>query len=114
MYFTHWINLHLHVSDSSYFPTESHARWIFSLLSRVDDYISADDMHLLRNLARACLGLLKQLKCERSLPQSDAAAGKMMRESSCWIIITAIATVWKQRDLWMDAEDSLRTHSVPP
>ena len=75
-------------------------------------------MHLLRNLARACLGLLKELRQEQSLPQSDtslciANAGKM-RESSCWVIITAIATVWKQRDLWIDAEDLLRTHSLPP
>lgn len=75
-------------------------------------------MHLLRNLARACLGLLKKLKQEKPLPQSDAAlrsgsAGKM-RESSCWIIITSIATVWKQRDLWIDAEDLLRQYSLPP
>ena len=118
MYFTFWINLYLQASDSSHFPTESHARWIFSLLSRIDDYISADDMHLLRNLARACLGLLKELRQERPSPHLDAALhianpGKM-RESSCWLIITAIATVWKQRDLWIGAEDFLRTHSPPP
>ena len=117
MYFTHWINLHIQAPDSSHYPIESHARWIFSLLSRIDDYVSADDMHLLRNLARACLGLLKELEQERPLPQSDAALpaspGKM-RESSCWIIITTIATVWKQRDLWIDAEDLLKKHSLPP
>lgn len=117
LYFTYWINLYLQASDSSYLPTESHGRWIFSLLSRIDDYISADDMHLLRNLARACLGLLKKLKQEKLLPQSDTALGSgsagKMRESSCWIIITSIATVWKQRDLWIDAEDLLRRHSLP-
>jgi Survival motor neuron (SMN) interacting protein 1 (SIP1) len=77
-------------------------------------------MHLLRNLARACLGLLKELKQEQPLPQSDAASASSpasqgkMRESSCWIIITTIATVWKQRDLWIDAEDLLRKHLLPP
>ena len=66
-------------------------------------------MHLLRNLARACLGLLKELLQEQPLPQSDA---DIRSTSPGVIIITTIATVLKQRDLWMDAEDLFRKHSL--
>jgi len=110
MYFTYWINVYLKAPESNnYLPTESHARWIFSLLSRIDDFISADDMNLLRNLARACLALLEQIK-QKGNPQlsaSNSSPSGKMHESSCWIIITLVADNWKQRDLWMDAEDGL-------
>src|ERR1700733_7803407 len=56
MYFAHWFNLYLQQPDPTSLPLEAHARWIFALLSKVEDHISADDMSLLRNLARACLG----------------------------------------------------------
>jgi hypothetical protein len=112
MYFTHWINLFLRSPDSpTYRPTASHARWIFVLLLRIDDYISPDDMNLLRNLARACLALIKHLVSKRmtSLPCSDSSATgagtgeQFMSEQACWIIISAIVSVWSQHDLWTDA-----------
>lgn len=113
MYFTHWINLFLKTPDSRvHLPTESHARWIFCLLSRTDDFISPDDLHLLRNLARACVSLLKAMKEQkrsRSDPQGvQVTPPTQISEAACWIIITTIAGVWKQKDLWMDAEDALR------
>jgi len=106
MYFTYWINVYLESPEESnrYLPTESHARWMFCLLSRVDDYISADDMNLLRNLARACLSLIKQIK--RNATQSSPS--RKICEPSCWIVVTLVADIWKQRDLWMDAEGVLR------
>lgn len=85
-------------------PTDTHAKWIFTLLSRIDDFISPDDMNLLRNLARACIGLLKHMK-KHEIPVDP----RMMSETSCWIVISTVAEVWKQRDLWMDAEHALRT-----
>lgn len=78
--------------------------------------MSADDMNLLRNLARACTSLLKELVRKRvktrgmeELQVLDLANGeaKSMGERSCWIIVSIIVGVWAQRDLWMDAEDSL-------
>lgn len=33
----------------------------------------------------------------------------VMRESSLWIIISAVTGVWGQRDLWADAEEMLRS-----
>ncbi|KAH6915067.1 hypothetical protein BKA70DRAFT_1396353 [Coprinopsis sp. MPI-PUGE-AT-0042] len=117
MYFTHWLNCHLQHSDSvSYLPRESHARWIFSLLSRIDDHISADDMSLLRNLARACLGLLDHLIARRILPRVGASSSQdldLMTERSCWIILSLIVNVWKQRDLWMDAANILTKYPMP-
>lgn len=119
MYFTHWINLHLEQpGESSIRITETHARWIFALLSHVEDFVSADEMSLLRNLARASLAFLK-----RSMQQSkhtndehaqnahgDAAfEGEVMSNKSCWIILTTVTGIWGQRDLWMDAEEMLNT-----
>lgn len=115
MYFTHWINLHMQdPNNPSSRVTDSHARWIFALLSRVDDFISADDTNLLRNLARACIALLKTLIQARSVPAEPGetqgktgVTGDVMDEPSCWIIISAIVGIWAQRDLWADAEDML-------
>ncbi|EAU84635.2 hypothetical protein CC1G_00154 [Coprinopsis cinerea okayama7 len=109
MYFTHWLNSHLQSADrSSFCPRESHARWIFALLSRIDDHISADDMNLMRNLARACIGLLGNLIERRISPRISLSLSEeeddSMSERSCWIILAVIVHVWKQRDLWMDAE----------
>lgn len=110
MYFVHWFNLYLQQPDPATRPLETHARWIFALLSKVEDDISADDMSLLRNLARGCLGLLKKSIQTRTLPVVDSTKMKedepeMMSERACWIVVCTIVGVWAQRDLWMDAED---------
>ncbi|KAF9534732.1 hypothetical protein CPB83DRAFT_211992 [Crepidotus variabilis] len=109
MYFTHWINLYLKAPDvDEHIPKDSHARWIFALLSRVEDNVFADDMNLLRNLARACLGLIEEkFKNENSASKSILRC--RMSESSCWLIFTLVADVWKQRDLWQDAEAAMRS-----
>ncbi|PPQ77419.1 hypothetical protein CVT25_011001 [Psilocybe cyanescens] len=118
MYFTHWINVYLKTPESqAHLPTECHARWIFALLSRIDDFISSDDIHLLRKLARACLALLEHVNQQQQSPSwhRQLASSKKISETACWIIITTIAGVWKQRDLWMDAEDILKKlQSCPP
>jgi hypothetical protein len=115
MYLTHWINLNVQQADRAQM-TETHARWMFALLTRIDDFISADDMNLLRNLARACLSLLKQhirrrvmiggVNEVRRLVFGEETPG-YMGERSCWMIISIIVGVWAQRDLWMDAEGTL-------
>ncbi|KAI0082424.1 hypothetical protein K474DRAFT_1655190 [Panus rudis PR-1116 ss-1] len=105
MYFTHWINLHLdRTQPHAHQITDTHARWMFALLSRVDDYLSADEMALLRNLARACMSLLKE-RLQR--PPDDAGDDTSISESSCWMIITAVVGIWGQKDLWMDVESIL-------
>ncbi|KAH8106042.1 hypothetical protein BXZ70DRAFT_1004329 [Cristinia sonorae] len=109
MYFTHWINLSLEQPHPR--PNhinESHARWIFILLSRVEDYVSADEMSLLRNLARACMALLRDNLRD---PLARSVDGELERMStrSCWFVIEIIVDHWAQRDLWMDAETMLTT-----
>lgn len=119
MYFAHWINVHVNdLNNVQTRITEVHARWIFVLLSRVEDHISADDMHLLRNLARALLSLLKELKKSRITQESvpdqadNTGIGQfIIGETSCWILISAVAEFWCQKDLWMDAESMLVTTS---
>lgn len=115
MYFTHWINNHVQRADHTVFPPKNaHARWIFALLSRIDPIIGADEMNLLRNLARACLALLK-LSIERELAPSTSKAAEIpdsMSKESCWMILSLVVHVWKQKDLWMDAESMLAKFPV--
>ena len=118
MYFTHWINVHLqNVELRTSWITESHARWMFALLSRVEESVSADDMNLLRNLARAALALLKRRliekrRCDREVLRDvsgrDGTGPVPLGESACWLIVTAVVGGWGQRDIWADAEDMLK------
>ncbi|TFY55053.1 hypothetical protein EVG20_g9461 [Dentipellis fragilis] len=128
MYFTYWMILHLEISEarrpspvtSKYMPTQAHARWMFSLLSRVDEFCSADEMSTLRALARSCIRLLKLRQGRErsgSPSRNDAAVvvedtetrgpTNEMDDTSCWIIISIIANTWGQHDLWTDAEEML-------
>jgi hypothetical protein len=112
MYFTHWINTHVNQPEEpSSQITETHARWIFVLLSCIESDISANDMSLLRCLARAAMALLKHHTKQRSQMKnvSSIQGGDhgLMRESSCWMVICAVVGVWGQHDLWMEAEAML-------
>lgn len=76
MYFTFWINQHLEALNrptKPFTPLESHARWIFALLARVDSYCSADDMNGLRSLVRACLAFIRAQNAasQDDLPEND-------------------------------------------
>ena len=118
MYFTHWINLYLRGDDPVAFRiNETHARWIFVLLSRVEDHISADDTSLLRGMARACLELLKDIIRKKPVVGEDVGSHtsecpdgvqSQITERSCWMIVSIIVGIWGQRDLWMEAEAMLR------
>ena len=112
MYFAHWINLHLEQQpDRLAHPiTDTHARWMFVLLSRVEDYISADEMSTLRSLARACMALIKHTQrrlADTNVQEHESEQHGHLNELSAWLIITAIAGIWGQRDLWIDAESIL-------
>ncbi|TFK92826.1 hypothetical protein K466DRAFT_538980 [Polyporus arcularius HHB13444] len=110
MYFGHWIDRRLEEGSLPYTDiTQSHGRWIFSLLSRVDDWISGDETSLLRGLARGCMGLMAESR-RRPVPADATKTGdatELIDERSCWMIITAITGLWGQTDLWADAESML-------
>lgn len=116
MYFSYWINLNLEQpQQQNSFINECHAKWIFVLLSRVDEFVSAEEMSQLRSLARACMGLLKQTLTHSNktsvrnvYSDSEVIDEVQMGASSWWIIITAVVGIWGQHDLWSDAENVLR------
>ena len=90
------------------FLTQTHARWMFALLSRVDSHLSSEEMNQLRNLARSCVALIKDIRRNPLDYESNIlTTTEPVGEKSCWIVITAIVDFWAQRDLWMDAEDDL-------
>lgn len=104
MYFAHWINQHGLPRIS-----ETHVQWIFFLLALVDDDIPADSMNMLRNLVRAHISLLKSLLEEETKRESGEEEEGSLTKTSCWIITTTIISVWRQRDLWNDAQDMLNS-----
>ena len=110
MYFGHWIDRRLEEGRLPYTDiTQSHGRWMFALLSRVDDWISGDETSLLRGLARGCMGLMAEAR-RRPVPAEESMAGEpaeVIDERACWMIITAITGLWGQTDLWADAESML-------
>jgi hypothetical protein len=109
MYFAHWMNIHLqHPAEPTFAILESHARWMFALLAKVEDFISADDMSQLRSLARACLELLVRRRKAEGAGVPDHLSPEIgMAEASCWIIFTTVSGIWGQSDLWRDAETLL-------
>ncbi|KAJ7590883.1 survival motor neuron interacting protein 1-domain-containing protein [Mycena floridula] len=115
MYFTHWINQHLNNGHPRI--SEVHAQWMFVLLTQVENHISADSMNLLRNLARACIALLKVILREEASgneqPTFELDRGIRLTSASCWIIISTVVGIWGQRDLWADARDMLLSIEVP-
>lgn len=117
MYFTHWINVHLqNPSDPLTTISVSHRRWIFALLTKIEDQLSADEMNLLRSLARACLALVQRYRGEHAKNNElfEGASSPVvienttrMSDASCWMVFAAVAGHWGQRDLWADAEATL-------
>jgi hypothetical protein len=123
---------------SAHTPTDVHMRWVFALLTRVDLFCSADDISCLRNLARACLALISVVRrsklrspplsahrelmdnsteTEASTKETNVALltlegdPRNLSECSMWVIFCAVTSIWGQRDLWDDAEETLRQSS---
>ena len=96
---------------------------MFSLLTRISDFISSDEMNLLRNFVRACISLLAFLVQKRVSSGGTDEYEKLrftetnttpLSEQSCWVVISIAVGVWAQRDLWDDAEATLCGISFPP
>ena len=96
---------------------------MFSLLTRISDFVSSDDMSLLRNFIRACISLLGVLVQKRVSSGGHEEYEKLcfaetgttsISEQSCWMIISIAIGVWAQRDLWDNVKTTLRGTSIPP
>lgn len=89
--------------------SQTHIRWIFALLSQVDTQLTGDELSQLRNLARSCLALIKDVRRNPlDYEASEFTSVEPVDEKACWLVVTAILEFWVQRDLWMDAESLLR------
>lgn len=129
MYFSYWINQHLEYVESGQASSpfshlsQNHARWMFALLSRVDEHLTSDELSTLRNLARACIAFIKDLNKNNGTSTTSDSDGNLggssgvrwvgdpsdapLDERACWMIITIVTDFWHQKDLWMDAENAL-------
>jgi hypothetical protein len=103
--------------------TETHARWMFSLLTRIGDFVSSDDVNLSRNFVRArtsLLAVLLQKRISSGGPEEydrlcfTETRATSISEQSCLMIISIVVVVWAQRDLWDDVETKLRGISIHP
>lgn len=73
-HFAFWIRGHVKEA-AMYDMTELHARWMFALLARLGQHMSADHMNSLRQVARACIELLQrrmQTRISSSAESNDA------------------------------------------
>jgi len=125
-------------SATTHMPTDVHMRWIFALLTRIDLLCSADEMNSLRSLARTCLALIAIIRRRKAETPSPSARSthdeladtekdpdssgtgtcathlnyegdsKTLSECSMWMVFCAVTCIWGQRDLWNDAEETLR------
>jgi len=81
-----------------------HSRWLFSLLAHLDEHLVADDISVLRILARACLACIVQ---SRILKGEEDQEENLQVELGAWMIVCAIAGIWGQHDLWEDGRRDL-------
>ncbi|KZT36718.1 hypothetical protein SISSUDRAFT_1049558, partial [Sistotremastrum suecicum HHB10207 ss-3] len=120
--FTYWLRHRRPRSDEAtmriYAVELSHARWIFALLIKVDEHLTSDDISFLRELARACLEVIgdsyRELPStsqsdeqdeEGELTETSARKPDFRETGPWWSVVAAVASIWGQKDLWMDAEE---------
>lgn len=80
-----------------------HARWIFGILAQLDRRLSSDDIAALRTLARVCMKCIARLRHQVDYLY-DENTNTLEAEMGAWMIITVIAGVWGQQDLWKEAQ----------
>lgn len=92
-------------------PTAHELSWILSLLSILDSLLSGDEISSLRSLARTMLALSSTSMQELEARGENAVVGRSSIEKKedeedaegrarCWMIVAAIAGVWRQKDLF--------------
>ncbi|KAG8900866.1 hypothetical protein FRB99_005725 [Tulasnella sp. 403] len=99
MYFSYWLNLRIEGSptvgsgdNANSALCDNDAKWIFSLLARLDRDLTSDQINTLRVLARECITLLVgSIKSQSSRPEEAAAAEGLSGKGSCWMIVAAVA-----------------------
>lgn len=95
-----------------------HARWLFALLLRLDSRLVSEEISTLRTLARACVAAITLSRIRRKALRSrtkpddstadDDEASMRRDEAGAWMVVTIVAAVWSQSDLWHDAAADMR------
>ncbi|GAA5925831.1 SIP1 domain-containing protein [Sporobolomyces koalae] len=93
-------------------PTPHEVHWMLSLLSRLNELLDGDDLSSLRLLAKTLVEMVEvseKAVTNRKSTEVDRANTMTERRvrdeedearARCWMVIAAIAGVWKQEDLW--------------
>lgn len=89
-----------------------HTRWLFALLAHLDRRLSSEDIVGLRALGRACIAALGNIRSLRAQSMDTSDFYVMQQESGAWMLLTILAGVWGQRDLWDDAQRSASTRGA--
>ncbi len=76
------------------------SRWIWCILVVVELHLSGEEVHILRELARACLDIIST-SIKDGAPSGD--------QGPWWMIFTSVVDIWGQKDLWHDAERIIRS-----
>lgn len=91
-------------------PLPAHqARWIFSLLLFLDDYLPPSDLADLRGIAKTCLRIVRWQVTSHTYVSADAQKDQTEQEdmrTSCWIIHRAAS---RSEPIARLAPDGLRT-----
>ncbi|KAH7343420.1 survival motor neuron interacting protein 1-domain-containing protein [Rhizoctonia solani] len=125
MFIAHWIRRSLDYAPPpkprpAHFP-KHHQQWTFSLLAHLDTGLRSEEISHLRELARACIAVVKaDLESEGpAIVDQDVVGGsgagnskgggerKYIHLTGAWMIIAAIASIWGQRDMWQNTEEAL-------
>ncbi|KAL5636607.1 hypothetical protein ACGC1H_000532 [Rhizoctonia solani] len=119
MFVAHWIRRSLdHAPPPKPRPThfpKHHQQWTFSLLAQLDTALRSDEISHLRELARACIAVIKEDLVGEGpvVVDQDAVGGegsndkvKYTHLTGTWMIVAAIASIWGQRDMWQNAEEA--------
>lgn len=137
MFIAYWIRSSLegNITPSQALPRpfhfpRNHQQWAFALLAQLDTSLRSEEISHLRELARACIAAIRaDLALDGPIivevdsgvvlsgasdststlvnPHSDDRNPKYAHLVGTWMVVGAIASVWGQRDMWQDAEETL-------
>lgn len=125
--FPYWLAHRVPIPDSQGQVVEAevlqpfHARWLFSLLLKLDARLVSEEISILRTLARACVAAITLSRIRRKALRSrhkpggevgeaqESGEARMSRdEAGAWMVVAIVAGVWGQSDLWEDAIADMR------
>lgn len=90
-----------------------YTRWVFFLLAALDPQLSSEEIASLRLLARTCISCIAssraRLARESPADTDDAqhASQLLECEAGTWMVVSAVADMWGQHDLWDELHASL-------